>query len=236
MNEPKRWSSQGSEVDPVLRSVMRYGRDMAPDSRQLQRILRVSERPRPTRHRRRFLGALIVGFAAAFGGAAWATYGGALFQSAFEPRSSDPAAAPAAPRAGGRPLAPPQPQPREQPAETPAAPRAPAPLVARQPAAEASANAAQDAELLQQARRSVVTEPARALELITEHQQRFPRSVLTEERQALRIEGLLRIGRRSEAERELGIFETRSPRSLYLRRLRALTLGDAAVSGGPSKP
>lgn len=88
----------------------------------------------------------------------------------------------------------------------------------------------------QQARRSVVSEPARALELIAEHQQRFPRSVLTEERQALRIEAFLRIGRRSEAERELGIFETLSPRSLYLRRLRALTLGDAAVSGGASKP
>jgi hypothetical protein len=223
MNEPKRWSSQGSEVDPVLRSVMRYGRDMAPDSRQLQRILRTTERPRPTRHRRRFLGALIVGFAAAFGGAAWAAYGGALIKSAFEPRLSERAAAP---QARVTTLAPRQPQPLEAAAETPTAPSAPAPVIVRPRAAEASANAAQDAELLQQARRSVVTEPARALELIVEHQQRFPRSVLTEERQALRIEALIRIGRRSEAERELGIFEARSPRSLYLRRLRALIPND----------
>ena len=48
MTEPKRWSSPQSEVDPVLRSVLLYGRNLSPDSQQLQAILRGAEARRST--------------------------------------------------------------------------------------------------------------------------------------------------------------------------------------------
>ena len=58
--------------------------------------------------------------------------------------------------------------------------------------------------------------------LTRDHELSFPESLLTEERQALRVEALARLGRSSEAEQELTGFEQRFPRSIYRRRLRSL--------------
>jgi hypothetical protein len=83
-------------------------------------------------------------------------------------------------------------------------------------------NGAEDTRLLHEARSSVASNPARALTLTRDHELYFPNSALNEERQALRIEALARLGRHAEAARELIVFEQRFPRSIYARRLRAL--------------
>jgi hypothetical protein len=62
---------------------------------------------------------------------------------------------------------------------------------------------------------------ANALVLVGEHAQRFPRGLLAEEREALRIRSLLGTGRRKDAERAASAFASRFPRSVLLPRLRA---------------
>ena len=40
MTDPKRWSEGDSEIDPVLRSVLRYAKDFAPTASETQALLR----------------------------------------------------------------------------------------------------------------------------------------------------------------------------------------------------
>ena len=79
-----------------------------------------------------------------------------------------------------------------------------------------------DAGLLQAARRIVVSNPSHALGLTHEDALRFPLSPLAEERDALRIEALSRLGRLTQARTELDDFERTHPRSPYRHRLEAL--------------
>jgi hypothetical protein len=88
-------------------------------------------------------------------------------------------------------------------------------------------DSSQDAALLQEARGIVASNPAHALTLTRDHELHFPNSALTEERQALRIEALARLGRQAEAARGLLTFEQRFPRSIYTRRLHALPVPDS---------
>jgi hypothetical protein len=76
--------------------------------------------------------------------------------------------------------------------------------------------------LLQAARALVGSAPSEALARTRAHTARFPNSALTEERSALEIEALQRLGRTTEAESALARFEVQHPRSPYRRRLRAL--------------
>lgn len=62
--------------------------------------------------------------------------------------------------------------------------------------------------------------PQEALEALSEHAARFPRGVLTEERAATRARTLCALGRRQEAEAELGRMEKLNPASAYLARAR----------------
>jgi len=238
MTDPKRWSSPSSEVDPVLRSVLRYGRDLQPDSQQLQAILRGVVPRRPTPERRRFVAFVVAAAAAACAGVAWAGYASFFGSPVATPSSSSivpPAVAPSGvPRAFDRtplPLAPPpldsskEPLPPEPHVAVAAsgAPRSTAPrTVAPTPSVTPSASSEQDAGLLQEARRLVTSQPARALTLTRDHELHFPSSSLTEERQALRIEALARLGRRTDATRELSSFDQTFPRSPYRRRLHTL--------------
>lgn len=122
-------------------------------------------------------------------------------------------------------------------AEVPTPPAAPAPAAATTanpaparsmtPVASDSAprvDPARDTQLLQEARSLVSANPARALSLTREHALQFPASALTEERQALQIEALARLGRTAEATAALAGFRTRFPRSIHARRLEALGL------------
>jgi len=270
MTEPKRWSNPSSEVDPVLRSVLLYGRNLEPTSRQLQAILRGSEQRRPPALRRRFAAVVVAAAAVACVGVAWAGYAsGLLFTPTPPPATSAPSpqshstipsspvnrttplsASPADPTDANSetPNTAPRPDPataplstadippRPHPEPAPATP-APAPAtldLALAPAAAPSSASApasapapapsseQDAALLQQAQRFVTADPARALTLTRDHELHFPASPLAEERQALRIEALARLGRRPEAARDLATFDQRFPHSIYRHRLHAL--------------
>jgi hypothetical protein len=232
MTEPKRWSSSNSEIDPVLRSVLLYARDLQPDSRQLQTILRGAAERRPAPKRRRFVAVVLAFAAACCAGGAWAGYAsGFLFSS---PSSAPSAPAPSAVSPAVR-RAPPRSAPRAAdsasaiaaaPAELAASPSSvdsPALRVAPSaPRLTPSATPEQDTALLQQARLVVAADPARALTLTRDHELHFPASALTEERQALRIEALARLGRHSEATRDLSTFDRHFPRSIYRHRLHAL--------------
>ena len=234
MTEPKRWSEPQAGVDPVLSSVARYAQRLEPDVAAVQRlILATAGRQAPERSPalRRFTVGVALGLAAAFGGVAWASYGARWFgpkQPVVEPRA--PRTAPATPEPRALSLAAANPEPLEAASALPL-PRMVVPSPPVTPATAAAAVGADsahadsthaDSALLQQARASVGGDPSRALTLTRDHEVRFPASPLVEERQALRIEALARLGRRSEATRELDGFEARYPRSPYRRRLRSL--------------
>jgi hypothetical protein len=239
--EAKRWSSPDSDVDPVLRSVLRYGRELEPTSAQLGAIVAgAAERARtgPTRRKPRALWSIAAVAAVFVTGAAFAGY--AVSQRAVP--TPTPAATPSA-------SPPPAPKPASArrgvgtPAATPEA-EAPTPPAAAAPEATASTlptpptrsvaptaidsapqvDAARDAQLLQEARSLMARSPARALSLTRNHELHFPSSPLTEERQALQIEALTRLGRTAEARAALEGFRTRFPRSIHARRLEALGL------------
>jgi hypothetical protein len=243
MNEPKRWSSPGSEVDPVLRGVLRYARNMQPNSAELSAVVHgtvARHRPTPApRSRRRVKAWGLVALAATFAaGAALASYANRLWFAPLAPASSPlvaPASALPAPRSQASSSMAPAPRPelavaspvaanssmkaRATPGSVASAAPAPAPAPAR--------GSSQDAALLQEARVIVASNPARALTLTRDHELHFPNSALTEERQALRIEALSRLGRQAEAARGLLTFEQRFPRSIYTRRLHALPVPDS---------
>lgn len=229
MTELKRWSSPGSEVDPVVRAVMRYARDLEPSSEQLGALLEATAVSRGSAAASRFRRSLwsIAAIAAVFmSGAALAAYAvGSRHETALEPAARAPAARPERrlPKAI-RAKAPAISLSSPEPASTASA-KVAAPGPASTPsigARSAEPAALQDAALLQQARASMATNPARALTLTRDHELHFPASALTEERQALRIEALARLGRRAEAERERQQFDAHYPRSIYGRRLQGL--------------
>jgi len=62
--------------------------------------------------------------------------------------------------------------------------------------------------------------PQEALEALSEHAQRFPRGVLSEERSATRARTLCALGRTRDAAAELKRIETLNPTSAYLARAR----------------
>jgi hypothetical protein len=221
MTEPKRWSESGSEVDPVLRSVARYAQGLEPDAVALRRLILATAPAKPKRPvMRRFVTGVAVGLAAAFGGAAWASYGGWLVNPARAPESAHVSApAPVEPRSLPPRVAP---APAPSVAETPEPIASATPSTASAPAPSTSSSLLDDTALLQRARSLATSEPSRALSLTREHEARFPGSPLAEERQALRIEALLRLGKAGDAARELDAFEQRYPRSPYRRRLRSL--------------
>lgn len=227
MSEPKRWSENGSEVDAVLRSVVRYGQRQAPTPEQLQRILRgaAAARPVPRRPARAFFVAVASGLAAALGGLSWAQYGlpdpppaserDAPLVSPPPPKPAPPAARVAPPLASATPAV-------EPPATSAPAPSGRSPTVSTTLSAAPPASDQRDAALLQQARSALVNEPQRALTLLRDHAVHFPSSALGEERSALQIEALVRLGRGDEARQRWDAFESHFPRSPYRRRLRAL--------------
>jgi hypothetical protein len=216
-------------VDPVLRSVARYAQRLEPNAAAVQRlILAAAAPPTPTRSPalRRFSVGVALGLAAVFGSVAWASYSQRWFV-AKPPTVELPARPAAPPELAPRVLTPLVPSAAPVAAVSAAPPPlavvAPPPVPPSPASASASGSSAHDdSALLQQARARIGAEPSRALTLTRDHEARYPTSALAEERQALRVEALARLGRSSEAARELEDFEARYPRSPYRRRLRSL--------------
>jgi len=110
--------------------------------------------------------------------------------------------------------------------DTAAAPRAPVAPSASTPS-PASQLAAERA-LLDEARASLLQgAPDRALDRLARHARTFPHPLLAEERDAMRVEALARVGRTGEARAQADAFRRRWPSSLFLPTV------DSAVAAIP---
>ncbi len=76
--------------------------------------------------------------------------------------------------------------------------------------------------LLRSARQALVGDPAQALALAQEHARRFPRGMLAQEREAIAVEALVRLGRRREARARARGFFAAYPSSPYRSRIERL--------------
>jgi hypothetical protein len=83
-------------------------------------------------------------------------------------------------------------------------------------------DAAGELILLGRARRIMPADPARALALADEHRARYRVGILTEERELLAVEALLRLKRRDEAEQRGRAFARTFPNSVQAPRVRTL--------------
>jgi hypothetical protein len=119
------------------------------------------------------------------------------------------------------------PAPVPEPAATP--PVAPSPAAAASPQAvepaaaatkRASDRLAEEVTLLSRATSALRTGRAEdAIKALNEHQSKFPKGLLSEERRAARAQALCALGRRSEAERELAKLAPASPQAARARQL-----------------
>lgn len=107
-------------------------------------------------------------------------------------------------------------------AATPSALTPPEPAVSMVAPHEKPAPPAQlsEAELLEQARLTLRSDPNRALQRANEHARRFPRGVLVQEREVLAIQALRRLGREAEADRRAEAFAKAFPGSAFQRNLK----------------
>jgi hypothetical protein len=115
----------------------------------------------------------------------------------------------------------------------------PAPLVIEEPVPTASAAPAElapspaptapakpivtppisEAELLEQARSALKSDPARALARANEHARRFPRGALVQEREVIAIKALRQLGRAADADKRADSFSKAFPGSAFQRKL-----------------
>lgn len=116
------------------------------------------------------------------------------------------------------------PPPAGAPASSPAAPTV---ASASAPSALPSAGRTPDslgaeARLLLQAREAMARDPRKALRVTEAHDSAFADGALAEESEVLRVEALVRIGKREEAARVAAAFRARHPQSSHLTRLDRL--------------
>lgn len=104
------------------------------------------------------------------------------------------------------------------------APRAPA---SPGPSTDAPvADAETEIQLLQRAQDALGSDPARALDLASRHAARFPSGSLSQEREVIAIDALVRLGRRDEARARAAAFAERLPSSAHRARIEALVAGE----------
>jgi hypothetical protein len=95
------------------------------------------------------------------------------------------------------------------------------------PPAEPRDRLAEEEALLEQARKLLAQDPARALTLLHRHQSRFPNGELTAERMYLGVDCLSRLGKQAAAKREADALVERYPNSAYARRAPLLLAAPA---------
>lgn len=103
-------------------------------------------------------------------------------------------------------------------------PRAPSgsSSVQKSPLAVPVVDEAAETKLLGDAQSALKSDPAAALRACNEHAKRFPGGSLAQEREALAIEALVRLGRKDDAEKRLARFRGSYPSSGHLRKLESL--------------
>ena len=84
------------------------------------------------------------------------------------------------------------------------------------------ATKAADLMLLRQARSALGHNPSRALELTAEHARLYPTSELRQERDVIRIEALVKLGRTGEVRQSADNFSARFPGSAHSSKVKAL--------------
>ncbi|MCI0634865.1 MAG: hypothetical protein L0206_13240, partial [Actinobacteria bacterium] len=104
------------------------------------------------------------------------------------------------------------------------------PVAAAAAVTDSPATLAEEVRLLREAQDAVASSPGRTLELGEEHRRRFPRGTLTQEREVLVIDALVRLGRGEAAVRRADGFSRRFPGSGHLARVQDLV---AEVSTQP---
>ena len=141
--------------------------------------------------------------------------GGPALDPSPAPAGTSVAAAPAAPAAAPQAAAPdPQPAPSEAPSPPQAAPAA--------PAKSAPAEVDEEVRLVGQAYSLMHAGDAeRALDVLDEHERRFPEGKLAESRRATRILALCQAGRTGDAQAARQRFLARYPHSPFTARVRA---------------
>jgi hypothetical protein len=102
------------------------------------------------------------------------------------------------------------------------APRASAALVALSASASASAPARSEIEILREAQAALASSPTRALALTDEHARAHPKGSMGQEREMIRIQALVALGRRDEARALAKAFKERHPSSAYAQRLDSM--------------
>lgn len=223
-DDPERLASGGAGVPPAVARAVAEARALTPPPEALARIATrlepVFASPLPSAGLS--AGAkLAAGATAAVlaGAAAWFALTGdpappapAISRPASEerePASREPAQ--------GATLAEPSTPSAAAPDAVPVAPADPPPS-ARAPA-EKPAAAASEVGLLQRAQAALRADPGRALALTAEHERRFPRGALVQEREVIRIEALRRLGKTSAAQERASKFERDFPDSAHRRKV-----------------
>jgi hypothetical protein len=231
MSAPIRWKEVDSGAPAELSALMRYAHTRKPDEAQLASLTAAVLAQLPTAPTTGKIALTassmklgVLGVIVVAGGLVW--QGVRLDERRPSAATRAPAleAAHVPPPALSVPDGPP-PQPTVMPAE-PVAPKSSGRGVRQRgakPAVQVAApGTASDVTLLQAARQARKAAPQRALDLLSEHERRYPDSMFSEEREALRIEILQRKDP-TEAARRLRDFDTRFPHSIYRQRI-----GDAA--------
>jgi len=88
--------------------------------------------------------------------------------------------------------------------------------------ADAGETKPSEIELLKEARAALSGEPARALALVGRAAQLYPRGALGQEREMIRIQALVGVGKRDQALAAARALTARHPDTAYARRLRSL--------------
>ena len=98
--------------------------------------------------------------------------------------------------------------------------------------ATSRARVAGEARLLERAQAALDGKPAEALRLSREHEARFPRGALVQEREVIAIEALRRLGHTAAAQARAAQFERRFHGSVHAPRLERATDTSAPGGGG----
>lgn len=121
-------------------------------------------------------------------------------------------------------------------AAPPEGPSAPARIAAARSAAPSEKPRREDEfELIQRAQDKLASEPASALTILQEHARLFPAGELTQERETMAIEALVRVHRKPEAKARASALVARFPRTPYVARLES-ALGEPLTVASPLEP